>query len=170
MGQVIKLEVVGELEHRDIALRTVSAACRLAYARQAHIPEARETLAYVMSAVGEAFNNIAVHGYRGGPAGMVEICIAVGPSRLAVELRDYGLSFDPRSVPMPDELPESGMGVFIISSMMDEVEYRPGHPNVLRLVKRLGVAGGSSHLGSGLEAKGERTEGEGDDLRNDSSK
>ena len=55
------------------------------------------------------------------------------------QMRDYGRSFDPRTVPPPDldALPESGMGAFIIQGLMDEIHYRPGHPNVLTLVKRL---------------------------------
>jgi serine/threonine-protein kinase RsbW len=29
------------------------------------------------------------------------------------------------------------MGIFIMNEVMDEVDYRPGRPNVLKLVKRL---------------------------------
>ena len=36
-----------------------------------------------------------------------------------------------------DGLPESGMGLFIIRSFMDEVVYEPGSPNVLRIAKCL---------------------------------
>lgn len=92
-----------------------------------------------MSAVGEAFNNIAMHAYRGSPAGVIEIEISFDDRALAIELRDYGKSFDPSKTPKPDltALPESGLGVFIISSFMDHVDYAPGRPNVLKLVKRL---------------------------------
>jgi serine/threonine-protein kinase RsbW len=136
--QMIRLEIAGQIHHRDVALRTVSAACRLACASRPSTPETDDVLHAVLSAVGEAFNNIAVHGYR-GRAGIVQIEIAVGARKLAVELRDFGRSFDPSAVPAPDldGLPESGLGVFIMSKMMDRVEYRPGRPNVLRLVKRL---------------------------------
>jgi len=55
----------------------------------------------------------------------------------AVHLRieDYGRSFDPLSVCLPDldALPESGLGVYIMRSLMDEVTYQAGCPNVLKL-------------------------------------
>jgi serine/threonine-protein kinase RsbW len=99
----------------------------------------RRLLHSVISAVGEAFNNIAVHGYRDARPGVVEIDVAVDRRGLAVEMRDYGRSFDPRHATPPDldALPESGMGIFIMNEVMDEVDYRPGRPNVLTLVKRL---------------------------------
>lgn len=136
--QLIRLEIAGQLQHRDIALRTVSAACRLAFGRRTD-PAPQRVLEQMVSAVGEAFNNIAVHGYRDRPAGVVEIRIAVSPRRLSVELRDYGLSFDPRTAAPPDleSLPESGLGVYIMARSVDRIEYRPGRPNVLRLVKHL---------------------------------
>jgi serine/threonine-protein kinase RsbW len=53
-------------------------------------------------------------------------------------MMDPGRSFDPQLLDSPElqELAESGMGLFIIKSLMDEVEYRPGNPNVLSLCKR----------------------------------
>jgi serine/threonine-protein kinase RsbW len=134
----IRIEVQGQLAQRDVALRTVSDACRVVLARKRG--NKRRVLDHVISAVGEAFNNIAVHGYRGGAPGVVEIEVGVDRrGHLAVEMRDYGRSFDPRTVPPPDldALPESGMGAFIIKGLMDEIDYRPGRPNVLTLVKRL---------------------------------
>ena len=39
-----------------------------------------------------------------------------------------------------DALPESGLGLFIIRSFMDEVKYVPGSPNVLSMTKYLDPA------------------------------
>ncbi|HXU84118.1 MAG TPA: ATP-binding protein [Polyangia bacterium] len=113
-------------------------ACRVVL-RTRRTANRRRLLHSVISAVGEAFNNIAVHGYRDAHPGMVEIDVAVDRRGLAVEMRDYGRSFDPRHATPPDldALPESGMGIFIMNEVMDEVDYRPGRPNVLTLVKRL---------------------------------
>jgi serine/threonine-protein kinase RsbW len=136
----IHLKVVGVLAQRDVTLRTVSEACRVVLARTKRSMNQRPLLDSVISAVGEAFNNIAVHGYRDEPPGPVEIDVAVDRrGRLAVEMRDYGRSFDFRNTRLPDldAMPESGMGVFIMNGVMDEVVYRPGRPNVLKLVKRL---------------------------------
>jgi serine/threonine-protein kinase RsbW len=138
--EAIHLKVVGQLAQRDLALRTVSEACRVVLARTKRTANQSGLLDSVISAVGEAFNNIALHAYRDGTPGLVEIDVAVDRrGRLAVEMRDYGRSFDPRKAPPPDldALPESGMGIFIMNEVMDEVDYRPGRPNVLTLVKRL---------------------------------
>ena len=138
--QAIQLKVEGQLAQRDVALRTVSAACREVLARTKRTTNQRRVLHHVISAVGEAFNNIAVHGYRDREPGFVEIEVRVDRrGRLAVEIRDYGRSFDPRSAAPPnlEALPESGMGIFIMNGLMDEIDYRPGRPNILRLVKRL---------------------------------
>lgn len=115
-------------------LRTVAAACSLAHAGA---PERfRE---HVVSAVGEAFNNIAVHGYDEGLTGSIDVSITVDAQVIAVELRDFGRSFDPRHAPPPDlaALPESGLGAYIMNRFMDEVSYLPGRPNVLTLKKRV---------------------------------
>ena len=92
----------------------------------------------VVSAVSEAFNNIVLHGYAGRDDGVIEMKIRTGPARISVELRDWGESFDPSAVPLPDleSLPESGLGIYIIRSFT-KVEYRAGRPNVLVLSKAL---------------------------------
>lgn len=109
---------------------------------------AEEFEAQTLSAFGEAFNNIAIHGYRGGTPGDVDIEIETDEEGIVIRLMDTGSSFDPNCVAVPDmaDLPESGMGLFIINSFMDEVDYRPGRPNVLRLAKR---RDGRSPLGDG---------------------
>jgi serine/threonine-protein kinase RsbW len=140
---IIRLEVQGILEHRDVALRTVSAACRLPF-RGSREDRFQEFRSHVVSAVGEAFNNIAIHGYKGRDPGVVEIEVAATADQLSVELRDYGSSYDPgvASIPDLDALPESGLGVFIMKSFMDSVEYTPGEPNVLKLTKLVAKTNG----------------------------
>jgi len=140
---IIRLEVQGILEHRDVALRAVSAACRLPVrgSREDRFQEFRNQ---VVSAVGEAFNNIAIHGYRGRDPGVVEIRVVATQDQLSVELRDYGSSYDPGEASPPDleALPESGLGVFIIKNFVDRVEYTPGEPNILKLTKLIAKANG----------------------------
>jgi serine/threonine-protein kinase RsbW len=103
----------------------------------------------VVSAVGEAFNNIVLHGYaaRRAPArqapeqreqtGSIDLRIQTRRGHIRIELRDWGSGFDPTEVPPPsfDTLPESGLGLFIMRSFM-EMAYRPGRPNLLTLSKR----------------------------------
>jgi serine/threonine-protein kinase RsbW len=133
---LIKIQMVGRIQHRDLVLRSVAAACKLVNPRTDTAWNDFRT--NVVTAVGEAFNNVVLHSYEGQDEGIVEIEIQTRPDHISVELRDWGESFDPESVPLPDfdSLPESGFGIFIIKSLMD-VQYTPGKPNVLTLSKSL---------------------------------
>jgi serine/threonine-protein kinase RsbW len=137
---VIWLKLPGRLRYRDLAVRVVAAACKLVggEAELAATAKARDFDDEVVSAFGEAFNNIAQHGYR-DRMGDVEIKIDPTLDQIQIRIEDFGTSFDPGHAPSPDldALPESGMGIFIMRSFVDEVSYRPGHPNVLVLTKRL---------------------------------
>src|SRR3954471_13829590 len=94
--QIIHVKVEGRLTGRDLALRRVSAACRAVLATTGRPIERRRLVVHMISAVGEAFNNIALHGYRDAPPGLVEIDVSFDRTLgLAVEMRDYGRSFDP---------------------------------------------------------------------------
>jgi anti-sigma regulatory factor (Ser/Thr protein kinase) len=134
---LIRIEMLGILDHRDVALRAVSAACKLV-TRKPQGPAWNEFRMQVVSAVGEAFNNIVLHGYEGRGDGVIEMEIRTRPERISIEMRDYGSSFDPTTVPPPDfdALPEHGWGLFIIRSFMN-ISYAAGRPNVLTLTKTL---------------------------------
>jgi serine/threonine-protein kinase RsbW len=142
---LIRMQMVGRLQHRDLVLRSVAAACKLVNSRTDNAAW-NDFRTQVVTAVGEAFNNVVLHSYEGRDEGIVEIEIQTRPDHICIELRDWGESFDPQSVPQPDfdSLPESGLGIFIIKSLMN-IHYTPGHPNVLTLSKSLG---GAEHQGS----------------------
>jgi serine/threonine-protein kinase RsbW len=138
---VIHLRVPGSLRYRDLAVRVVGAACKLVGSSGADSGPIRFNNEFdhqVVSAFGEAFNNAAIHSYRGS-SGEVEIEVDVGLSHITIRMRDWGKSFVLDDVPMPDleAMPESGLGLYIIRSFMDEVTYRPGSPNVLSMTKHL---------------------------------
>jgi serine/threonine-protein kinase RsbW len=137
---VIRVRVPGTLAYRNLALRVVAAACKMIGNDEVEPSAALDELeAQTVSAVGEAYNNIAIHAYDGLPPGEVDIAIESTAERVVIEITDTGRSFDPSRIRPPDldELPESGMGLFIIRSFMDETSYTPGPPaNVLRLVKK----------------------------------
>src|SRR5579864_6794050 len=107
--------MTGTLDHRDVTLRAVSAACKLV-TRRPQGPTWNAFRMQVVSAVGEAFNNIVLHGYEGRGDGEIEIEIHAMPARISIAMRDYGASVDPTKVPPPDfdALAESGRGLFII--------------------------------------------------------
>jgi serine/threonine-protein kinase RsbW len=155
---LIRLSVPGSLEYRDVAVRVVGTACRLlrppaADASRpldngAESPDAAtrdftqdEFAQQVVSAFSEAFNNVVIHGYRDAPKSVVrriDVEISAEGAEIAILIRDWGNVYDPRAhAELPDELPERGMGLFIIRSFMDVTEYEAGPPNVLLLKKKL---------------------------------
>jgi serine/threonine-protein kinase RsbW len=118
-------------------MRTVSAVCKLA--GSASHAQGSEFCVNLLSAVGEAYNNIVLHGYAGRTPGPIQMKIRSLAQCVMIEIRDTGFSFDPAQAPAPDlsSLPESGVGIFLMRSMVDELSYVAGSPNVLTLVKRL---------------------------------
>ncbi len=136
----IRLHLRSVLQHRDLALRAVAMACKMVTAR-ARGRAWSDFQHQVVSAVGEAFNNIVLHGNggrSGAKAGDIDLRIQTGASRIRIELRDWGPGFDPSAVSPPaiEALPESGLGLHIMQSFMT-MSYRAGRPNLLTLSKRL---------------------------------
>jgi serine/threonine-protein kinase RsbW len=142
---VIRVKLPGLLEYRDLAIRMVASACKLVHTRRREqlgtgpFPRVDTTFdAEVISAFSEAFNNIALHSYerRGGD---LEIEIETEADGIVIRLLDYGKSYDFSQVPEPDleALPESGLGIYIMRSCMDDVTYAIGRPNVLTMTKKL---------------------------------
>jgi serine/threonine-protein kinase RsbW len=150
-AEPIRLSVPGALEFRDVAVRVVGTACRLLRPSRSSFTDETssagradfsqdEFSTQVVSAFSEAFNNLAIHGYKDtqtGAACRIELEIGSEDGCFVVRLTDFGQVFDPGGyLDVPDELPERGMGLFIIRSFMDEMTYVPGPPNVLTLKKK----------------------------------
>jgi serine/threonine-protein kinase RsbW len=132
----MRLRVPAVLRCRSLVLAAVRTGCSIARSRGVRADEtfARE----LASAVGEAFNNVVLHGYA-GKRGDVELDIAIdAPGHVVtVTIRDRGRFFDIDAVPpLAEPLPESGMGVHIMRSYVDQLAFEPGDPNVLVLSKR----------------------------------
>ncbi len=134
-GGNVVLAVPATLAYRALVTRTVATVCKMSTPRTG--PAVRFTNELV-SAVGEAFNNVVLHGYAGRPPGSVELCLHREADRVVVRIRDWGQSFDPAAASAPDleKAQESGMGIFIIRSFVDVLSYEAGIPNVLTLTKR----------------------------------
>ena len=155
MAAPIRLTVPGTLRYRDLAVRIVAEAARLVSCSSHRNPnvlldhDVRDPFdTAVVSAFAEIFNNVAIHAYKRKGGGVIEIVITPGERELIIELTDTGSSFDIDEVaPLPTDLdvhnlPEGGMGIHIAKTMLDEVTYEPGPPNLWRLCKRL--PGGTS--------------------------
>jgi serine/threonine-protein kinase RsbW len=158
-AQVIQLEVPGTIGFRDVLLRTISAAVKLLWSGSEGVGEVADLFgAHVVSAVGEAFNNIALHGYKGRDPGVVRVNIEMARTFLRIRMEDFGRSFDPNDAvpPQLETLPESGLGVFIMKSFMDEITYTNGQPNVLTLLKRVDLSQRSPARTAGRNQKAQR--------------
>jgi serine/threonine-protein kinase RsbW len=169
--RLIRLSVPGALEFRDVAVRVVGTACRLLRPRGASgdsvvaSSEAGrndlsqdEFATQVVSAFSEAFNNIAIHGYKDSPQGpstRIDIEVSSDGVSLLIRLSDFGKVYDPASyAELPEELPERGMGLYIIRSFMDDVGYTAGPPHVLVLRKKWPEAAAiSADGGEGLSPR-----------------
>ena len=91
-------------------------------------------------AVNEAASNIMKHAYHGRTDQRINLEAEAFPDHVAVRLHHLGDSFDPSAVPPPsfDGSRESGFGVYLITSSVDDVRYyrdeRGG--NCIALVKK----------------------------------
>lgn len=148
-ARIIELRVPGSLQFRDVAIRVITEACKLVGKGTARAGKGLElpppapydfddqfTMEFA-SAFSEIYNNIPIHAYEGKGKGHIEFTIHIGADYLMVDVVDTGKSFDIDTVPLPDEMPMSGMGIHIARTMLDDLEYVAGPPNRWRLVKYL---------------------------------
>src|SRR6478735_2923053 len=116
---IIRLSVPGKLGYRDVVLRVVTAACRhvrgMALGKQEPSREQHDFDDKVVSALSEAFNNVAIHAYRGMTPGLVELEIEASAEGITLHMCEAGHAFEPRDeakwTPEIEALPESHMGL-----------------------------------------------------------
>ncbi len=104
--------------------------------------------AAIKLAVDEACSNVLRHAYCGDTSRRLRINFTLTPDSLISELHDFGIGFDPNSVPAPDleNLKPGGLGIHLMRTVMDEIDYVQSdlEGNTLRLVKFRPSEGGSS--------------------------
>ena len=93
-------------------------------------------------AVDEIFSNISRYAYHPGVGG-VAVRVDVGDD-ISLEFEDCGVAFDPLKVrepnlaPPPEERAGGGLGIFMVKSIMDSVQYRrDGDKNIVTIKKSL---------------------------------
>jgi serine/threonine-protein kinase RsbW len=97
-------------------------------------------------ATGEALTNAIqdAQARKGGTADTITIRCTLESDALVIEVRDRGSGFDPerRRALEQGELQEGGLGLLLIESLCDAVEFetKPGSGTLVRMTKRL-VAG-----------------------------
>ena len=97
----------------------------------------------IQLAADEAASNIIEHAYEGVTDGVLDISCGVKDDIITIVLVDYGESFDPSTIPLPDlkaDLSErkiGGLGIYLMRKLMDEVHYEvKSTGNVLTMLKR----------------------------------
>lgn len=100
----------------------------------------REKLAYDLNLVlTEAMANAIQHANEGDPAKEVHIEISIVEQLLIIKVFDFGQGFNIEQHAKPGHpLSEHGRGIYLISTIMDEIRYQPtetGH--LLEMTKRL---------------------------------
>lgn len=132
MKEQIKISLPGKPEYVSIARLTASV---IANQMGFNIDDVED----IKVAVGEACNNAVLHGKSHEE--MFEIQFEVQDDRIVIEVRDNGNGFDldEYQAPEPGELRENGLGIFIMKTLMDEVDFIPAQNNgtTIRLVKEL---------------------------------
>ena len=141
---IVRLSVPGTLAYRDLVLRVVASACRLVRrtAELTQEPGQEKVDDFddkIVSAVSEAFNNVAMHAYRNA-RGAAEIELEFEGDSLIIRILDTGNGFELSEALGQDleTLRESNMGLEIMLACMDHVTYTrggPTGPNVLTMTK-----------------------------------
>jgi serine/threonine-protein kinase RsbW len=95
-------------------------------------------------ALDEVVTNVVRHGFDNPKEEEVVAHVTARSREVVTEVTDAGRTFDPLTVPPPDltaplsERSLGGLGIHLIRSLMDEVEYRRENgKNVLTMRKRI---------------------------------
>ncbi len=92
-----------------------------------------EAIEDIKLAVGEACNNVVLHS---GTSPTYELELSKADKKMIIEVLDKGKGFKIESYHAPefDALEENGLGLFIIQSLMDDVEINTVEGNGTRIV------------------------------------
>jgi len=92
----------------------------------------------------EAVSNIIFYAFKDKQKHDIEITVSLENKRLNIKITDDGIPFNPLTQEQPDinlpteERPVGGLGIFLISQIMDEMKYdRNKNENILTLTKSI---------------------------------
>jgi serine/threonine-protein kinase RsbW len=106
-------------------------------------------------AVDEACTNLIRYAYKLDTSRKICVNIETQTSQFIVNVLDDGTPFNPLDIPSPEmekyfkEFRRGGLGIHIMRTVMDRIEYQPatgsGSKNVLKLIKNLtGITSGKA--------------------------
>lgn len=112
------------------------------YSHRAGLPEFARWRFQV--ALDEILSNVVRHGLMGVPGAVIELAFASESGVVCVEITDSARAFNPLEAPAPDttssldERVPGGLGIALVSSLMDEVHYeRRGDRNYVTMKWRV---------------------------------
>ncbi len=103
----------------------------------------QDRLADIAVSVTEAVTNAVLHGNKNDLKKKVYIRLKADSSRVEITVKDEGNGFNPDSIESPIEeknlLKDAGRGVFILKSLMDEVDFiiQPQKGTIVKMTKFL---------------------------------
>ena len=106
----------------------------------------------IAMSVREAAVNAVLHGNAYDPKKKVSVSYEISGESLVIRVADQGNGLNPDTVPDPlapeNLLKQSGRGIFLIRSFMDEVRFRDLAPGTeVTLVKKMGDPAGAKEEG-----------------------
>ncbi len=134
-----QLELTSEFSQVKTVTSEITAICK-------EIGLTEQESGQITLAVGEAINNVIEHAYKCAPGRPIKITISYNQFVLDLIISDEGETFKDFSPRKeldfdPDDLlslPEGGMGLFLITSIMDNIEYSSSEGvNTLHLSKNI---------------------------------
>lgn len=104
---------------------------------------AQDEIQKIELAVDEACTNVIEHAYKDQKDQDIDVAVKIDYNKLTVVVTDRGETFKPHDVKMPDmkkylaELRVGGLGIFLMKTLMDEVDYKiePGVKNEVHMSK-----------------------------------
>jgi serine/threonine-protein kinase RsbW len=130
----------------ESTLASVSKAEQASFELAARSGFDKNECAHIAMAVREATMNAVVHGNRRDPSKRVTVSCENTPQSLTIAVRDEGPGLDPATLPDPlapeNLLKQSGRGIFLIRTFMDEVDFKNISPGTeIIMTKRMGGQG-----------------------------
>ncbi len=131
----IRLSIPNKPEYVRVARLTVAAvASRIGFDI--------EKIEDMKIAISEACNNAIAHGCKHKGEGEYDINFVLTGEKITISVYDKGMGCKLEKIKKPDfsELNEGGLGIFIIKSLMDDVEIKSekGKGTMIKMIKYLG--------------------------------
>lgn len=136
----ISLEVPAKLEF----LPAIGHFVKALFTRHPALSNCSEILYGLELSVYESCTNVIRHAYSPDDNGSLQLKIWLQTDKVIIHVVDFGIGFDPNNIPTPkldkDPPVESGLGLYIIRSTVDEFYYCYSQQikgNVLQMVKKI---------------------------------